>query len=95
MQLNRSEGQLKEERKKIAIAMAAVIERIKERHSKEVSELRSIVDYLHQQWQRDYIMYQLKQDELICDTGRVLIVRMQSNLDGKMEQEVLQLKELI
>jgi hypothetical protein len=76
--------------------MAAAIERIKEeRNSKEVSELRSIVDYLHQQWQRDYIMYQLKQDELICDTGRVLIVRMQSNLDGKMEQEVLQLKELI
>ena len=58
---------MKEERKKIAIAMAAVIERIKERHSKEVSELRSIVDYLHQQWQRDYIMYQLKQDELISD----------------------------
>jgi len=54
----------------MAIAMAAAFERIKERYSKEVSELRSnVVDYLHQQ-QRCQMSKQ--DDPVISDSSQAI-----------------------
>jgi len=56
-------------------------------HLKEVSmKLQSIIQYLHQQQWRDHIIFMLKKDELISSDSIQLIERMQSKLDGKIEQ---------